>query len=197
MYGYGVPNNANMNVNSQTFKINPQVMTLIEPIIRSMTQYQQFTKVSPAYGMWNPLNSMSEDHKRQIEMAKKNCVDLVRNAQSGELEHCLEEVDDTKFRCRLCGREIYKKFDKSAVEKLQDAIAVLNMLVFFGLSLNLGAEQMSKIIFLKSSIPDAIQLVDVLNKFVKEEDSAIQTTGNIGDASQGAEFQGNLLGMRF
>jgi hypothetical protein len=55
---------------------------------------------------------------------------------------------------------------------------------------------MSKIIFLKETIPDAIQLVDILNNFVKEEDSAINSGANIGEASRNAEFRpGNMLGL--
>jgi hypothetical protein len=109
----------------------------------------------------------------------------------------LEEVDESRFKCRLCERMVYKKFDQTAVDRLNAAIEVLNMLAFFGMSLNLSAEQMSKIIFLKSCIPDAIQLVAILNKFVKEEDSAISSgAGNLGEASRNAEFRtGQMLGF--
>lgn len=196
---YGMPTFPQGNqhvVNDQTIKINPQVMTLVNPIIETMTQYEMFKKSNPAFGMWDPKNSLNDFEKKRFEDAKKNCVHLIRDIQSGQLVPTLEDVDDTKFRCRLCEREIYKKFDQSATDKLTDAIAVLNMLAFFGMTLNITAEHMSKIIFLKQSIPDAIQLVAILNKFVKEEDTAINSGANIGEASRNAEFRaGSMLGF--
>ena len=183
-------------VNDQTIKINPQVMSLVNPIIETMTQYDMFKKTNPAFGMWDPKNSLSDFEKSRFDRAKKQCVHLIRDIQSGQLVPTLEEVDDTKFKCRLCEREIYKKFDSTAVDRLKDAIAVLNMLAFFGMTLNITPEHMSKIVFLKETIPDAIQLVDILNKFVKEEDSAINSGANIGEASRNAEFRtGSMLGF--
>ena len=202
MNGAGIPG-MNLNPmygmqpqqNDQATKINPQVMALIEPIIETMTQYAMFQKSNPAFGMWNPKNSLNDFEKSRFDVAKKRCVHLIRDIQSGQLVPKLEEVDENKFRCALCGREVYKKFDKSAVDKLQDAIAVLNMLVFFGMTLNITPEHMSKIIFLKEIIPDAIQLVAILNKFVKEEDNSINSGANIGEASRNAEFRASgLLG---
>lgn len=188
--------NSNQQVNDQTIKINPQVMTLVNPIIEAMTQYDMFQKSSPAFGFWDPKNSLDEFQKKKFDEVKKNCVHLIRDIQTGQLVPTLEEVDETKFKCRLCGRFVYKKFDESATEKLQEGIAVLNMLAFFGMSLNLSAEQMSKIIFLKSCIPDAIQLVAILNKFVKEEDNMISSGANIGEASRNAEFRaGQMVGF--
>lgn len=182
--------------NDQTIKINPAVMALVNPIIELMTQYEMFKKSNAAFGMWDPKNSLSDFEKNRFDTAKKRCVHLIRDIQSGQLVPTLEEVDDTKFRCRLCEREIYKKFDKSAVDKLKDGIAVLNMLAFFGMTLNITPEHMSKIIFLKETIPDAIQLVDILNNFVKEEDSTISSGANIGEASRNAEFRtGSMLGF--
>ena len=184
------------NVADQTIKINPAVMTLVNPIIEAMTQYDMYQKSNPAFGMWDPKNSLNDFEKNRFETVKKRCVHLIRDIQSGQLVPTLEEVDETKFRCRLCGREVYKKFDASAVDHLKNAIAVLNMLVFFGMTLNITPEHMSKIIFLKETIPDAIQLVDILNKFVKEEDSAVNSGANIGEASRNAEFRaGNILGF--
>ena len=183
-------------VNDQAIKINPQVMALVNPIIETMTEYEMFQKSNPAFGMWDPKNSLNDFEKNRFDTAKKRCVHLIRDIQSGQLVPTLEEVDDTKFKCRLCGREVYKKFDKSAVDILSNAIAVLNMLAFFGMTLNITPEHMSKIIFLKEVIPDAIQLVDILNKFVKEEDGAINSGANIGEASRNAEFRpGNMLGF--
>ena len=196
---YGMPSFPTSNqqvVNDQTIKINPQVMTLVNPIIEAMTQYDMFKKSNPAFGMWDPKNSINEYEKTHFERVKKQCVHLIRDIQSGQLIPTLEEVDDTKFRCRLCEREVYKKFDKSAEDILKNAISVLNMLAFFGMTLNITPEHMSKIVFLKEIIPDAIQLVDILNKFVKEEDSAINSGANIGEASRNAEFRtGSMLGF--
>ena len=186
----------NQQVNDQTIKINPQVMTLVNPIIESMTQYEMFQKASPAFGMWDPKNSTDEFQKRKWEELKKNCVHLIRDIQTGQLIPTLEEVDDTKFVCRVCGRPVYKKFDDTASKKIEDAIAVLNQLVFFGMSLNLSAEQVSKIIFIKSTLPELNNLVGTLNKFVKEEDNMISSGANIGEASRNAEFRvGNMLGF--
>lgn len=196
---YGMPAFPQGNqqiVNDQTIKINPEVMNLINPIIETMTQYEMFQKSNAAFGMWDPKNSLNDFEKKRFEEAKKNCVHLIRDIQSGQLVPTLEEFDENNFRCRLCERKVYKKFDKSAVEKLNDAIAVLNMLAFFGMTLNITAEHMSKIIFLKQTIPDASQLVDILNNFVKEEDNAISSGANIGEASRNAEFRpGSMLGF--
>ena len=197
LYGMpAFPQNNQQVVNDQTIKINPQVMSLVNPIIELMTQYDMFKKSNPAFGMWDPKHSLNAFEKNRFDVAKKRCVHLIRDIQSGQLVPTLEEVDETKFRCRLCEREVYKNFDKSAVDTLKNAIAVLNMLAFFGMTLNITPEHMSKIIFLKETIPDAIQLVDILNNFVKEEDSAINSGANIGEASRNAEFRpGNMLGL--
>lgn len=186
------PNTAgyqSFSVNSQKFPINPQVLALIKPIIEQMTEYESYKRATPHYGMWNPMNSVDEDRKRKFELAKKQCVHLYRNPDSKQLEPSLEEVNEEKFKCKLCGREIYKKFDETATKKIEDAIAVLNMLAFFGMSLNLGPNEMSTVIFLKQTLPEANNLVGVLNKFVTEENSAIQTVNNIGGDHQGATFR--------
>lgn len=181
-------------VNNQSVKINPQVMALINPIIDTMTEFEMYEKSTPAFGMWDPKSSVNDPMKKKFDTAKKQCVHLIRDTQTGELIPTLEEVDEFKFRCRVCGREVYKKFDQSAVEKLQDAIPVLNQLAFFGMSLNITPEHMSKIIFLKETMNDAIQLMGILNKFVKEEENANSSTVNIGEASRNAEFRvGNML----
>ncbi len=189
----GMFGNNQQVVNDQGVKINPAVMQLINPIIETMTQYEMFQKSNPAFGMWDPNNSLQEYEKQHFDKAKKDCVHLIRDPHSKQLIPTLEEVDDTKFRCRVCGRFVYKKFDQSAVNKLEDAIEVLNMLAFFGMTLNITAEHMSKIIFLKEIIPDAIQLVAILNRFVKEEDSSINTSANIGEASANATFRANSM----
>ena len=182
--------------NDQVIKINPQVMNLVNPIIETMTQYEMFQKANAAFGMWDPKNSLNDYEKKKFDEVKKQCVHLIRDIQSGKLVPTLEEVDDTMFKCRICGREIYKKFDKTAVERLKDAIPVLNMLAFFSMPLNITSEHMSKIIFMKQSMGDMIQLVDILNNFVKEEDSAIANTVNIGEAAKNATFRiGGLTGF--
>jgi hypothetical protein len=197
VYGNIPSFNQTQVVSDQTIKINPQVMQLVSPIIETMTQYDMFQKSSPAFGMWYPKNSLDDYQKKRFEEAKKNCVHLIRDINNGQLVPTLEEFDDSKFKCRLCGRLVYKKFDKSAVDIILDSVAVLNMLAFFGMSLNISAEQMSKIIFIKSSMKEINELVGMLNKFVKEEDSAISSgSGNIGEASRNAEFRtGQMLGF--
>lgn len=194
---YTIPVSANQQVGSEAIKINPQVLALVNPIIETMTQFEMFQKKKAAFGMWDPKNSLSDYDKKRFDEAKKNCVHLIRDVNgSGNLIPTLEEVDETKFRCRVCGREVYKKFDKSALTILENAIAVLNMLAFFGMTLNITAEHMSKIIFLKQVIPDAIQLVDILNNFVNEENNSINSGANIGEASRNAEFRaGAMLGL--
>jgi hypothetical protein len=200
MAGYGMPPQFNQTqvVNDQTLKINPQVMTLINPIIETMTQYDMFKKTSPAFGMWDPKNSLNDFEKKRFDETKKQCVHLIRDIQSGQLMPTLEEVDESRFKCRLCERMVYKKFDQTAVDRLNAAIEVLNMLAFFGPTLNITPEHMSKVIFLKQTMHDAIQLVDILNKFVKEEDSHISSAANIGEASRNAEFRvGGMLGFGY
>lgn len=190
----------NSQVNGETIKINPQVLALVNPIIETMTQSEMFDKKNAAFGMWDPKNSLSDYDRKRFEEAKKNCVHLIRdvNSGTGNLIPTLEEFDETRFKCRVCGRTIYKKFDKSAIDILENAISVLNMLAFFGMTLNITAEHMSKIVFLKQIIPDAIQLVDILNKFVNEENNSINSGANIGEASRNAEFRaGTMLGFGF
>ena len=197
VYGNLPQFNQNQVVNDQTIKINPQVMQLVSPIIETMTQYDMFQKSTPAFGLWNAKNSLDDYQNKRFEEAKKNCVHLIRDINSGQLVPTLEEFDDTKFKCRLCERLVYKKFDKTATDIITDTVAVLNMLAFFGMSLNISAEQLSKIIFIKSSMKEINDLVGTLNKFVKEEDSAISSgAGNLGEASRNAEFRtGQMLGF--
>lgn len=197
MYNNITPQSTQQFANDQAIRINPMVMKLIEPIIAVMTQYEMFKKSSATtqYGLWSADNSLNDYEKRHFGEAKKQCVHLIRDISNGQLVPTLEELDDTKFKCRLCGAEVYKKFDSSATAKISEANAVLNMLAFFGMTLNMTPEHMSKIIFLKQSMPDINQLVGNLNKFVTEEDKSINNAANIGEASRNTVWHtGSLLG---
>lgn len=171
-----------------TKKINPGVLKLIEPIVKPLTEFARYKDYNPQYSMWNPNNSMSEAQKKNIEMKKKECVHLIKG-DSGEIEGAIEDYDENFFKCKICDRLIYKKFDDTAIQKLQDAIPVLNQLVFFGMPLNLGPEQLSKIIFIKQNLYDVIQLEKGLISFVKNEDNALSHSNTFGDDNKYATFK--------
>ena len=99
------PQGNNQVVNDQTIKINPQVMALVNPIIELMTQYDMFKKSNPAFGMWDPKNSLNDFEKNRFDVAKKRCVHLIRDIQK-YIKFCRKQSKwENKYQCKYDFRD--------------------------------------------------------------------------------------------
>lgn len=154
-------------------KINPNVQRILTPIINDMTTIHMIEMSSPLIG----VNNRGDQYKRE----KQSCVHMIFNGNSAYPECQLEKTADDKLRCRVCGREVYAKFDGHNVEMLLDARKVVEQVLFFGMVNNMTPEIVQACIDMKRMLPDLAQVTSELNEFVKREDSNNDAIGNIGD----------------
>jgi hypothetical protein len=154
-------------------KINPNVHRILEPIIRDMTSIHMLEMSQPLIGS----NNRGDQFKRE----KQACVHMIFNGSSPYPECQLEKTADDKLRCKICGREIYSKFDGKNVEMLLDARKVVEQVMFFGMVNNMTPEIVQACIDMKKMLPDLAQVTSELNEFVKREESNNDAVGNIGE----------------
>lgn len=156
--------------NDITNNINRGVINLVKPIIDDMTKINFMQQNSPSYAPYM--------ENKQIDEIKKRCVHIIE--ENGEFKIAAKKNVDGDFICAACGRKLYTKFDKTAVDRIMDAIEVCNQLVLFGMLNRLSADALSSIISLKTTLPSVATLVKELNERVSRENNAIDETGNIG-----------------
>lgn len=153
-----------------SMKIHPSVDAIIKPIIAEMTKIDIAQQTNPIIGAHNEPEYVKE--------AKKACVHITFDGQ--EYRPRVEKTADGKLICRVCGREINTKFDKSAVDTLMEANKIYNQVLFFGLINGLKAEPIAMLISLKKINPAVAQLLSELNEYVKRDESSTDSERNIG-----------------
>lgn len=153
-----------------SMKIHPSVDAIIKPIIAEMTKIDLAQQTNPIIGAHN--------EPEYIKEAKKSCVHITFDGT--DYRPRIEKTADGKLLCRVCGREINTKFDKTAVDTLVEANKVINQLLFFGMINGLKAEPIANLISLKRTIPAAAQLLSELNEYVKRDESSTDSERNIG-----------------
>lgn len=151
-------------------KIHPSVDSIIKPIVMEMTKIDIAQQANPE------LNSQNEPD--YVKETKKSCVHIVYDGNGYRLK--VDRDNEGKLICRACGREINTKFDKSAVDKITDAISVINQLLFFGMLNGLQAEPIMTLISLKKTLPAAAKLLAELNEYVKRDESSADSERNTG-----------------
>lgn len=154
----------------QQFTLHPSVRAVIEPIITRMSTVVEMEKNAPMIGA--PQNDPYKEDKLR-------CVHYV--IRGGSVETTIERVADGRLFCKACGREIYAKFDHTAVDMLLDARKVIEMVMYFGMSCNLDGDAIRTLIDMKCIIPKVAQLCENLSTYVKrEENAATQNATGIG-----------------
>lgn len=162
------------------------VLALFKPIIDAMTRIYQRDQTYPVVG---PHNEPPEE-----KAVKRSCVHIISTGtmadpynisynQPNELGsdytiavHTTRHGDRV---CQACGRRIYAKFDKEAVDTIMKAIEVIDGLLLFGAANGLGAEPLKTLISLKECLPRVAQLQAELNEFVKRDNTAAAANGNL------------------
>lgn len=150
-------------------KIDPSVDALIKPIIYDMTKISIAQKT-------NSFNNQNEPDA--VKEKKKECVHIIYDG--GEYRLDTDKTTDDKLVCKTCGREIGTKFDEESINKIMDAIPVINQILLFGMLNGLRAEPIATLISLKKTLPAAAKLMKELNIYVKNDESNADSEKNIG-----------------
>ena len=151
-------------------KFDPMVFGVIDPIIDACTNIDLAQRTNPALKDQNEPDAVKE--------MKKRCVHIIK--ENGEFRRAAEKKDG-KLICRVCGREINTSFtEEDTVKVLQNAISVINQLLFFGLFKGLSAGPVKTLIDIKAVLPGVISRCEELNKFVTAENKSAETAANIG-----------------
>lgn len=157
-------------MNTNISKVHPQVDAVIRPIIEDMTRIDKVQKMNPIFGPHNEPENIKE--------LKKSCVHMVY--EDGVPQLSIRKNNEGELVCRVCGRVIYTKFDKSSVQRIMDCIEVLNQVLLFGMINGLKAEPIKTIIDCKRVLPSIAQLAKNMNEYVSRENSSSETESNIG-----------------
>lgn len=151
-------------------KISPDVIQAVKPIIDDMSRIDIEQRMNTSLGPHNEPIAVKE--------IKKSCVHIVWNGKDFQI--AVKRTDDGRLVCAACGREIYNKFDKSSVDKIMDAIPVINQVMFFGMLSGMKAEPIKTLISLKRILPSVAQLAHELNEYVSRSDKSSEALDNIG-----------------
>lgn len=167
-----------------TMKIHPSVEAVINPIINDITRINLIERTNPAIGPHNEPQAHKE--------IKRACVHIMRENNGNGVRICLTKGQDGKMYCEGCGRVVNTRFDQTSIDKLNDALEVLNQVCVFGIVNGLRAEPLQKIITCKTLLPGIMTILAELNEFVKRDDAANDSERNIG-----LEYQtpGNMRGI--
>lgn len=157
---------------NSSLKIHPSVDAVIKPIIYEMTKIDIAQQTDPILG--NPRNE-----PEAMKDLKKQCVHIIYD--KGDFRMACKKNTDGDLVCRACGRKIYQKFDDSGTKILMQAIEVINQTLLFGMINGLMAEPIASLISLKKMLPAAAQLHKELCEFIKKDNKAAESAGNIGD----------------
>ena len=155
---------------ASNLNIHPEVEAVIKPIIYNMGRIYYAQQTNPILG---PHNEPEE-----VKKWKRMCVHIIFEHDGYVLK--TKKTQDGKLVCAACGRTINTKFDANAVQKIVDAIEVINQTVLFGMLNNLNARPLATLIDLKEKLPGAAQLQKELNEYVKRDNSSAENAANIG-----------------
>ena len=153
-----------------TLKIDPQVDAVIKPIIYEMTKIDIAQQSNPVIG--------TDNEPKVYKEKKKECVHITYDGNDFRLR--TEMTPEGKLVCRVCGREIGTKFDRSSVDAITECLKVVNQIVVFGLVNGLRAEPLLTLLSLKRTLPAVAQLMAELNEYVKREEANTDAEKNIG-----------------
>lgn len=161
--------------------IHPNVIQLIRPIIDDMTKIYLTEQQNP--NGWNPYMGVDPNG---VKLAKLRCVHMIwdGNKPRPNITTYVDDKGEQHMKCAMCGREIGMKFDKTAIDTLNDARAVVEQIMFVGLMNHMEVRNLELLIQVKSILPYLSQMAANLNKFVKRDDSMQDNIGNIGKEYQ-------------
>jgi len=154
---------------STTLRIHPEVESLIKPIISDMTRINYTQKTNPLVGPHNEPEAFKE--------IKKTCVHIIN--ENGEYRLATHKNSEGKLVCEACGRIIGSKFDRTSIDKIMDCIEVINQILLFGILNGLKAAPCASLIELKKNLPAAAQLLEELNKFVSQDNTASESIDSV------------------
>jgi hypothetical protein len=157
---------------SLTESIHPDVRALIKPIIDRSTQIwmaEQQARLNVGQ-LAQPIDQKSAD--------KLQCVHLIW--KNGNVEPALYRTQSGKMKCAVCGREINTTFDDSAVDAILKARAVVEQLMFFGMTKNMKCEHVNMLIQMKIALTTVAQMVGELNQYVTRTNTTADSISGVG-----------------
>ena len=150
-------------------KVHPNVKLYIDPIVDNMTRIYSRQQTFP---MYNPQNE--PDVEKQI---KRTCVHLIKDDR-GDYKMPIRRNESGEYICEACGRKINIKFDKEAVDKIVNAIEVIDGLVLFATTNGLLVEPVKTLISVKQCLPGIATLQATFNEFAKKDSQVNSTFGS-------------------
>lgn len=172
-----------INSKNNKYKIAPDTLELIKGIIDEMTKIDLARQQNPSYS--------TQNEPERVKEMKKKCVHIT--CLDGKPQIRIHKHADGKYRCDACGRSLDTSFDKTAINKIMDAIEVIQGECFFGMLLGLKADPVRTLIAIKSTLPAVAQLLAELNEYIKRDQNESDTASNIG-----LEYRDtNITGLNF
>lgn len=153
-------------------KVHPNVRQVLDQIVDNMTRIYQLQKTYPV------VNPQSEPESTKL--IKRTCVHLLKDENNEYRMALMRDGDD--YVCEACGRKVNIKFDKAAVDKIVDAIEVIDGLAVFGIANGLMADPLKTIISVKAALPGIATLQGQFNEFVKKGESTMAANGGMNFA---------------
>lgn len=157
--------------NNMQYKISPQVIEALKPIIHDMTKVHAFQQAHAG-----DLSCKTPDW---VAGAKRCCCHVIFDSRNVP-KLAIAKRADGKLWCTACNRIINTTFDKSVVQKILDCIEVVNQALVFGLINNLDAKTAQSIVSVKAVLPDIAQMLTELNQKLENNHKASSVTGALG-----------------
>lgn len=167
--------------------LSKDVLETIKPILLDMTKINY---VQNTY-----RNIRSESVPAWVTAAKRSCVHVVLDSR-GAAQLALDHRSDGKLYCTACGRVINQTFDDTAVNKLMDALEVLNQVTIFGLIHNMDSQVLNALVATKSVFPDIAQVTKELNTTVNNNNKNDQSLNAFGNEYDFEETSNSFTTLR-
>ena len=167
--------------NNVQFRISPQVVEALKPIISDMTKVQAFQEAHAG-----DTNYKVPDW---VAAAKRCCCHVILDGRQVP-KLAIAKRADGKLWCTACGRIINTVFDQNSVQKILDALEVVNQALVFGLINGLDYKTAQSIVSVKAVLPDVAQMLTELNQTLDNNQKASKVTNAIGQ-----EYVGEFADM--
>lgn len=160
-----------MNTNGEQLKLSPSVLEVLKPIIYDMTRIDYLQR---SY-IVRPKNEAD-----WIRNAKRSCCHIILDSTGVAKLAVSKHPDDGCLYCDACKRKINTKFDKASVDKINDALEVVNQALLFGLIYGMDGQTAASLVSVKSVLPDVAQLMTEINERVQNKQNIDSTVDALG-----------------
>ena len=159
-----------MENNGEQLNLSANVLEVLRPIIYDMTRVNYLQR---SY-IIRPKNEPD-----WVRTAKRSCCHIILDS-TGVPQLSVTKRDDGFLYCDACGRKINTHFDKAAVDKITDALEVVNQALLFGLIYGMDGPSAASLVSVKSVLPDVAQLMQELNERIENKQNVDSTMDALG-----------------